>query len=231
MNEFLFDAAFRQELSNSAHQDGEVTLLESVLRPGMVALEGGANRGVTAVAIAKAVGDTGHVHAFEPVPEYFGWLKGNIARNRVANITAHNLALSDRNGPLDFYKHGEGSGVASAEDAEQIHVEAITIPKFVANHGIVRVDFLNLDCEGSELLIFQNSRDLLIEQGPAIFCEVHRGYLEQLGHSVPQLVDFLVGLGYKVTPVQVNDLDDPSDVDSCSHIFAAHALKTENVLR
>jgi len=70
MNEFTFNKAFRRELRESAHHYGEVAFLESVLQTGMVVIEGGANRGVTAVAIAKSVGANGHVHAFEPVSEY-----------------------------------------------------------------------------------------------------------------------------------------------------------------
>ena len=124
MNEFVFNKAFRHELRENAHHYGEVTFLESVLRPGMVVVEGGANCGVTAVAIAKAVGKTGHVHAFEPVPEYFEVFETNIARNDIANISTYNLALSDRTGSLSFYKHGEGSGVTPVNDAEKIRVRA-----------------------------------------------------------------------------------------------------------
>ena len=82
MNEFTFNKAFRRELRESPHHYGEVAFLESVLQPGMTVIEGGANRGVTAVAIAKCVGANGDVHAFEPVSEYFEMLQANIKRNK-----------------------------------------------------------------------------------------------------------------------------------------------------
>jgi len=220
MNDFVFNKAFRRELQKNAHHYGEVAFLESVLCPGMVVIEGGANRGVTAVAIAKAVGETGHVHAFEPVPEYFGVLKANIARNGIANISAHNLALSDLTGPLTFYKHGEGSGVTSVQDAEKIQAEAITLSDFISAHHMPKVDFINLDCEGSELLIFRNARAMLKQQCPPIFCEVHRQYMQALGHSIGDVVSFLSELGYNVKPIQVEDLSRPSDFDHCSHVYA-----------
>ncbi len=220
MNEFVFNKAFRRELQENAHHYGEVTFLESVLRPGMVVVEGGANCGVTAVAIAKAVGNTGHVHAFEPVPEYFDVLETNIARNGIANISTYNLALSDRTGPLMFYKHGEGSGITSAQDAEEIQVQAITLPQFLSAYNIPRVDFMNLDCEGSELLIFRNAQIVLQEQRPPIFCEIHRQYMEALGQSVDDAVNFLSELGYDIRPIQVEDLSASSDFERCSHIYA-----------
>jgi len=220
MNEFLFNEAFRRELQESAHRYGEVVFLESVLDPGMVVIEAGANRGVTALAIAKAVGKTGHVHAFEPVPEYFEVLEENIARNDIANISPYNLALSDQTGSLSFYKHGEGSGVTPAEDAETIRVEAITLPDFLSAYRVPRADFINLDCEGSELRVLRRAHARLKDHGPPIFCELHRQYLQALGHSVNDIVSFLSEIGYSVTPIQVEDLSSPSDFDRCSHLYA-----------
>lgn len=220
MTEFVFNEAFRRDLRESAHQWGEVTFLETVLRPGMVVIEGGSNRGVTAVAMAKAVGETGQVYAFEPVPEYFASLQANISRNGVANISSYNLALSDQNGRMGFYKHGEGSGVAPTADSEETEVNAIALPEFLATYRIPKLDFINLDCEGSELFIFQNAADLLKQHESPIFCEVHRGYLATLGQSVQDAVGCLSTVGYHVTPIQVEDLSRPSDFEQCSHIYA-----------
>ncbi len=221
MSEFVFDAAFRRELQGDAHHYGEVTFLESVLRPGMTVIEGGANRGVTAVAIAGAVGSKGYVYAFEPVTEYFSSLQENISRNGIGNISAYNLALSDRTGPIRFYKHGEGSGVTPADDAEETRVDATTIPAFLEAHGTPNLDFINLDCEGSELLVFRSARAVLKKQAPSIFCEVHRDYLKALDQSVEDVAGFLTDLGYRVKPVQVEDLGTPSDFPGCSHLYAS----------
>lgn len=221
MTEFTFNAAFRRKLRENAHHYGEVAFLESVLRPGMTVIEGGANRGVTAIAIAKAVGKKGCVHAFEPVPEYFKALQENVSRNRTRNMNIHNLGLSNRNGSIRFYKHGEGSGVTRAKEAETIRVQATTLTDFVAAHNITRLNFINCDCEGSELLVFRQARGLLKRQAPEIFCEVHRDYLKALNQSVEDLVKFLRDLGYAVKPIQTEDLNSDSNFDRCSHIYAA----------
>jgi FkbM family methyltransferase len=221
MNEFTFNAAFRRELKKNAHHYGEIIFLESVLRNGMFVLEGGANRGVTAIAMAKAVGDAGCVHAIEPVPEYFRTLKTNILRNAIRNISVYNLALSDRNGPIRFFKHGEGSGITRDENAETIRVKAITLPDFLSKHNIVRVDFINLDCEGSEVLVLREAIPALRKLTPLIFCEIHRDYLKALGQSVHDLVRILKAIGYTVRPVQVENIKQDSDFERCSHIFAS----------
>lgn len=219
---FIFNDEFRNHLRENAHHYGEVTFLESVLHPGMSVIEGGANRGVTTIATAKAVGEKGHVYAFEPVPEFFSVLQKNISANAIQNVSAHNLALFNRNGTLSFYKHGEGSGITPADDGEPTEVQAITIPAFLNIHKIPKVDFLNLDCEGSELLIFRNIHPLLADQSPAIFCEIHHGYLNDLGQSVHDIADFFETVGYKVTPLEVEDLESKVELDDCSHIYASN---------
>lgn len=228
MTEFTFNKVFRNELKKNAHHYGEVAFLESILTPGMTVIEGGANRGVTAIAIAKAVGKSGCVHAFEPVPEYFEALRQNVLRNKIRNIYLHNLALSDKNGSIRFYKHGEGSGVTHSDEAEKIKVSAATLPHFLRNHSISKVDMINCDCEGSELLVFNKARNILKAHNPLIFCEVHRAYLKALNQSVQDLVDFFKQLGYAVKPIQVEALNNRSDFEHCSHIYAS-PLKSKKV--
>lgn len=83
-----------------------------------------------------------------------------------------------------------------------------------------------MDCEGSELLIFSNAGDILQKQGPQIFCGVHHEYLQDLGQSVEDIVQLLGSLGYTVKPIQVENLDAPSDFATCSHIYAAQHEKS-----
>ena len=70
MTPFTFDQTFREQLREDPHHNGEIEFLESALNPGMVVIKGGAHCGVTTIASARAVGPTGRVHAFEPVPEH-----------------------------------------------------------------------------------------------------------------------------------------------------------------
>jgi len=153
MDSFILDSAeFEQTLRDSAHVRGEVRTLQSMGAPGMVAFDVGANKGVTTVALAKSVGESGQIWAFEPIPEYFDALRANLRANAVRNTQAYRLALSDHNGGVGFYKHGGGSGVVPADDAEWLPVPATTVDEFVATRGIDHVDVLSADCEGSELV-------------------------------------------------------------------------------
>jgi len=230
MNSFVFGSEeFQCELQESPHHAGEVGFLQSVLTPGMHVIDAGANRGVTAVAIAKEIGGEGHLYAFEPVPEFYADLKENLLRNGAENVSAHPLALSNRRGRIQFYKHGGASGITPAQDAEVLSVEATTVTDFLAEQGQDRIDFLNLDCEGSELLVFRGAERTLENHGPQIFCEIHRGYLGELDQSADDVVGFLTELGYEVRPLQVENLDGEADVEKCSHVYARRPADEDSV--
>jgi len=223
MHTFTYDSdEFRHQLEDSPHHAGEVSFLRSIARPGMRVMEAGANTGVTAVALAKEIGDTGHLYAFEPVPEYYTTLMDNLSRNGVRNASAHRLALSNRTGRIEFHKReGGGSGITAGNGGETFWVEATTVTEFLMVQQIGKIDLLNLDCEGSELLALQGAKAVLEKQVPQIFCEIHRAYLNELGQSTDDVIDYLRQFGYDVRLLQVEDLNALTSADQCSHVYAA----------
>ncbi len=64
---------------------GEVRLFSQILQPGMVALDVGANIGAHTVWMARAVGPTGRVIAFEPQRSIFEMMCANLAINAIGN--------------------------------------------------------------------------------------------------------------------------------------------------
>jgi FkbM family methyltransferase len=218
---FLYDTpSFQAELQQDLHHYGEVAILETVTEPGMVALEFGSNKGVTTVALSRSVGPAGKVHAFEPVPEYHAALVKNLEINAANNVQAHLLALTDREGSIVYYKHGEGSGIVAAERVETITVNTISLDGFMRAERVGRVDFINMDCEGAELLAIEGGADTLQGNAPRIFCEIHHGYLASLDQSVEDIVEHLRGLGYQVMPLRIEALNEEVGLGNCTHVYA-----------
>jgi FkbM family methyltransferase len=221
MGPFVYDSAeFQRELDESPHLAGEVRFITSIAGPGMRVIEVGANRGVTAVALARRVGTQGHVYAFEPVPEFYDIVKENLSRNGVDNVSVYRKALSNSTATIPFFKHGGGSGIAPVEEADAIHVQTTTIDRFVAEQAIERIDIVNMDCEGSELNVLLGARGLLAEHRPQIFCEIHHEYLSQLDQSAAQIVAYLGSLGYDIEPSDVESPRKRPTIAECSHIYA-----------
>src|ERR1022692_4850000 len=101
---------------------------------GDICVDAGANQGHHTIPMAYAVGPTGGVHAFEPIPRFAHRLR-RIASERYLPIRIYEIALSDRIGRSQFqyvktvpgwsglYEHKYKGDV----DVEVIDVEASTL--------------------------------------------------------------------------------------------------------
>ena len=76
----------------------QIELLQSLIPKGASVVDVGANIGAFTVPMARAVGETGTVHAFEPFRRIFQVLAANVALNGFANVHTHHMALSSRSG-------------------------------------------------------------------------------------------------------------------------------------
>lgn len=82
------------------------TLIRRYLRPGMVAVDVGANIGLHTLQMARAVGPQGRVYAVEPAPDNLKYLKRNIALNRLSQVEVLPWAASSEHGIQEFYLTG-----------------------------------------------------------------------------------------------------------------------------
>jgi len=97
----------------------EMDFLRHWLRPGMTVIDIGANLGVYSVPMARLVGQTGHVFAYEPGSEARRLLERNRELNAAVNLDISPLALSDRErdgrlvfgGSSELYALGDSGAV------------------------------------------------------------------------------------------------------------------------
>src|SRR5262249_30748190 len=80
--------------------EGELDLFRQVLRPGMTAVEVGANIGAHTVPIAQCLGDNGRLLVFEPQRAIFQMLCANMALNRLEQVETHWAAVGDHEGTI-----------------------------------------------------------------------------------------------------------------------------------
>ena len=229
MDTFIYNEAFKEELKADPHPFGEVSFLESLAEPGMTALDVGANKGLTTVAIARKVGAGGRVYAFEPVPEYYRSLQANLSRNGISNAKAYRCALGDRIGRTDYYKDGGGSGIVPQDGSEKLSVEVTTLDAFAEQEGLSRIDLISMDAEGSELLVLKGGERALQSGRLKVFCEIHRGRLEALGQSLDQIVEWLEQRHFEVRPISVDDLNKEVGYEGCTHIFGFREAEPREV--
>ncbi len=220
---FLYDSpGFKNFLKDNPHERGEVKFLESIAKEGMHVIDIGANIGITTVAIAKGIRRRGKLYSFEPVPEYFKILKENISSNGLENVKVYELAVTDQVGRAPFYQKELSSGIAFEEGAKKFEVSTTSIDRFLSEEKVERIDLINMDCEGSELLVLKGAKKTLWENKVKIFCEIHHDFLKQLGQSVQDLVQYLQGLEFQVQSVSLNDLKTGNNFEKCEYIYATN---------
>ena len=218
---FLYDSpGFKNFLKDNPHERGEVKFLESIVKEGMNVIDIGANVGITTVTVARKIGRRGKLYSFEPTPEYFNILKENISSNGLENVKVYELAVTDQVGRALFYQKELSSGIVFEEGAKKFEVSTTSIDRFLSEEKIERIDLINMDCEGSELLVLKGAKETLRKNKVKIFCEIHHDFLKQLGQSVEELVQYLQGLEFQVQSVSLDDLKMGNNFEKCEYIYA-----------
>lgn len=185
---------------------GETQVLQailSVLKPGDVAYDVGANVGLYSLLMAKAVGERGQVVAFEPEPHCYATLVENARLNRLANVLAVPLALGDRpgrarlaqDGTLNSFRVVELRQEADAAPREQA-TEVTDGDSYVRRQRLPVPRVVKIDVEGYEFQVLLGLRDTLSHPAcKVVCCEVHPKLLPP--DSDPEAVVSLVeSLGF-----------------------------------
>jgi FkbM family methyltransferase len=172
--------------------------------PGDTVVDAGANFGWYTTLFARLVGESGHVHAFEPVPSTYQRLLDNIQLNGCGNrVSAIPMALSTLQGEAVVYhfknlSHSRSS--LSTLDQTEFHghpTRLIDLDTYLARGNVSRADFLKCDVEGSELLVMSGCRRLLSSaDAPMILVELNKDTSAAFGYTPSDLWTFLRESGY-----------------------------------
>jgi FkbM family methyltransferase len=213
------------------YDTGEVALVRRLLQPGDVFFDIGANVGFYSLIGAGAVGATGRVHAFEPMPRNADKLRGAIALNALTHIVVNQAAVGDAPGTLTLHfpdDKDENSGwatvVVDGKKPNQIDVPMITVDEYVEAQKIARVKLIKMDIEGAEPLALAGMRGLLARaNAPDMLVEINPYLLTHAGKDSRAITDPLVSSGYTLyhsDNVNGAPLDPTRVIDQFANIYA-----------
>jgi FkbM family methyltransferase len=149
----------------------EIAFVRRLLRPGMRAIDIGANYGTYTLAMARAVGCKGRVWAYEPTSATARYLRNTIARNDLAQVEMTQAALCDRTGSgrLRLDTQVELNRLAADGNGEEVSLTTLDAEDRSRSWG--RIDFIKIDAEGGELDILRGGETFFAEQSPLVMFE------------------------------------------------------------
>ena len=162
-------------LEQEAWFEKEMLVLLNWLKPGMTAIDIGANLGVYSLPLARAVAPDGRVFAYEPGSEPRGFLERSRARNGADNLSVFASALSDapREGHLNFGLSSEYNSLSGSGPGEGVHITSLDEEDRA--RGWCSPDFVKIDAEGEEERILEGGRSFFERHSPLVMFEIKVG--------------------------------------------------------
>ncbi len=153
----------------------ETAFVARWLRPGMTAIDIGANLGVYSLPIARQVGPRGQVFAYEPASETRRLLEISKARNGTDNLHVIGAALSDgeREGHLVLATSSELNSLEGSGPGESVRITSLDAEAKARNWG--EIDFLKIDAEGEEERILAGAQAFFATRSPLVMFEIKAG--------------------------------------------------------
>lgn len=206
----------------------ESALTCSLLKLGDVALDVGANIGSMTLPMARKVGPTGLVLAFEPQRAPFYCLCANIALNHLLNsVRALNAAASDFDGAIevpivDVNKPFNVGGVRLDDpvydDATKLQKEEVPCFK-IDSMNLPRVDFIKIDVETMESKVLAGASETIDRCKPVIIAEALHGEISTWEEeNIKRMKELFKSHGYDARQIQTK-LFSPDNVRYCQDVI------------
>jgi FkbM family methyltransferase len=155
----------------------------------------GANVGLfSAWAASQAPGV--RVIAMEPSPRICEYLRDNMKRNALGNVTVYEAACGGSAGRATLYSHGYetnnslyGCDIWGDDYEARYEVEVLSLDDVFRNSGIERCDLLKMNCEGGEYDVLFGCSQETLRRIDRIGMEYHIGRQDRPPQMVAQLLE------------------------------------------
>ncbi len=213
-------------ISDSYHPEMEV--LPYLISEGDTVLDIGACFGTYTKLLAKLVGSSGRVIAFEPNPRNYPFLLNNIRTFGLNNTKAFQYAISETagtqtmttplyQGRVDYYRASleEKSGDRFAWNRTTVR----TLPvDAILSKPISAVTYIKVDVEGHELSVLDSARKMIKTHAPAWMIEINENPYRSHGKA-RDVLDRMKDSGYEEFLVEDGKLVRPDENSTAIDYF------------
>ena len=182
-------------------------LFTKVVKEGSVVYDIGAHVGFYTLLASELVGPKGKVIAFEPYPRNLEYLKRHLQLNKCNNVTVIEAAVAEQSG-IGFFEEGDNSttGHLSSNSKHGVKVKTVSLDDLVLKKQIPPPDYMKIDVEGAELLVFKGARLVLINYYPTIFLATHGVEVHK------ECCEFLKEIGYNLQSINEESIEKTDEI-------------------
>lgn len=172
------------------YERDDYRLLIQALRPAAVVFDVGAHLGFYTLGLARRIGPTGVVHAFEPNPASFERLRRHVVANGLTNVVLNRCALGRerhrRTLQAPQRANSAGATLSRAEfpsswEVSEVTVDVRPLDEYCEEAAVDRLDLVKIDCEGWEPFVLQGAREALRRFRPRLQVEFNPRHLAGVG--------------------------------------------------
>jgi FkbM family methyltransferase len=187
-----------------AMEPGLTKYFRSVVTPGAVVVDVGANVGFYTLLAAKLLQGQGKIYSFEPAPRTYAILKDNVQVNgflELGIIHLYPLAVTDKAGKARLAVFNADCGHNTLFDDghadAEIEVSTTSLDDILATQD--KVDIVKIDAEGAEPFILRGMTHV-IERNPQIriALEFAPAHLRRAGISSCAFLDTIASFGFAI---------------------------------
>jgi FkbM family methyltransferase len=177
-----------------------IRYLNESVKEGHVVIEVGANVGSHTLFMARNVGQSGRVYAFEPTDYAAGKLQANLRLNsEIVNVVLRREMVTNSDGDLPNLSI-KSTWMLDGKYVDPCNLESprsISLDRFVSEEGIDRIDLIKIDVDGYDYKVLEGAKSIINRFKPIIFCELYEKGLREQGDSIDKIFVLLGSLGYE----------------------------------
>jgi FkbM family methyltransferase len=203
------------------------------IRQGFTILDCGSHHGMMTVLFALMTGPSGRVIAWDALPENAETATANAALNNCMNVIVHGRDLGDKHATV-YYAPNRGNVMVAFEETNINGTREINVvPLDDDIQPGLKIDFVKIDVEGSELSLLQGAKAVL-RQRPIIDLELHNfayqdrkatldtmfrilDYYGYIYEVLPEVIGAIVKCGTTIDTTWLTRFDNP-------HVFCTPAV-------
>jgi FkbM family methyltransferase len=205
------------DIRTGAWSEPELELISHAVRSGDTVLDIGANFGLYAYHLSRAVAPHGKVYSFEPIPFTAATFRLVARMLAFSDVQLVEKGCGEKSGRITFSVPLMDTGAISAglvhmgqrdnaragrerharfDKTKEIECDVVALDEFLPD--VTNLSFLKCDIEGADLFAMRGARRTLEKHHPTVIIEINPWFLEGFGLKTADLVGFFESLGYRL---------------------------------